>query len=84
MTAPTSTISADSLALLLRTLKLPTFARHAADAAQKAEREAWTFGRYLHHLAELEVEERGLRRVARHQKASDLPLEKTLASLDRA
>ena len=84
MTATTSQISADSLALLLRTLKLPTFARHAAETAQKAEREAWTFGRYLHHLAEMEVEERRQRRIARHQKESELPLEKTLATLHRS
>jgi DNA replication protein DnaC len=52
--------------------------------AQKAEREGWTFGHYLHHLAELEVQERRRRRLERHQKASALPAEKALATLDRA
>lgn len=84
MSAAPSMAPADSLALLLRTLKLPAFARYAAEVAHKAEREGWTFGRYLHHLAELEVEERRRRRIERYQKESDLPGEKTFATLDRA
>jgi DNA replication protein DnaC len=85
MTAPTSTPTpVESLALLLRALKLPTFGRYAEEVAQKAEREAWTFGRYLHHLAELEVAERRRRRIERYQKQSDLPGDKTLAMLNRA
>lgn len=43
------------------------------------ERDGWTLGQFLHHLAELEVEERRQRRVSRNLKQSDLPLEKTLA-----
>ena len=61
MTATTATASRsalDALLVLLRALKLPAFARYAEEVAQKAEREGWTFGQYLHHLAELEVEER--------------------------
>ena len=42
------------------------------------------FGQYLHHLAELEIEERRRRRLERFQRDSDLPAEKTLATLDRA
>ena len=84
MSATPSMTPADSLATLLRTLKLPAFARYAAEVAHKAEREGWTFGRYLHHLAELEVEERRRRRIERYQKESDLPGEKTFATLDRA
>ena len=68
----------------MRALKLPTFARHAEEVGAKAEREGWTFGRYLHHLAELEVEERRRRRIERNLKDSELPGEKTLATLDRA
>ena len=73
-----------SLAILLRALKLPAFTRYGEEIAQKAEREGWTFGQYLHHLAELEVQERGRRRIARYLKNSDLPGEKTLATLDRS
>ena len=70
--------------MLLRSLKLPTVARHATEVAQKAEREGWSFGQYLHHLVELEVEERRRRRIDRFIKDSDLPREKTLATLQRA
>src|SRR5258708_38430192 len=75
---------AQSLAILLRALKLPSFGRYAEEVAQKAEREGWTFGQYLHHLAELEVQERHRRRIERHQKTSELPAEKTLATVNRA
>jgi DNA replication protein DnaC len=74
----------ESLSILMRALKLPTFARHAEEVAQKAEREGWTFGQYLHHLAELEVYERRRRRIERYLKDSDLPHEKTLATLTRS
>ena len=82
--SPSTTSLLQSLALLMRALKLPAFARYAEEIAQKAEREGWTFGRYLHHLAELEIEERRHRRIARFQKDSELPREKTLATLTRA
>ena len=73
-----------SLAMILRSLKLPTVARHAEEIARQAERDGWTFSRYLHHLVELEVHERRRRRIARHLKDSDLPGEKTLATLTRS
>jgi len=84
MTAPTTTTPPVSLALMLRALKLPTVARHTEEVARLAEREGWTFERYVHHLVELEVHERRRRRIERHLKDSDLPRDKTLASLDRA
>ena len=74
----------DALLVLMRALKLPAFARYAEEVAAKATREGWTFGRYLQHLAELEVEERRVRRIDRALRDSDLPGEKTLATLDRA
>jgi DNA replication protein DnaC len=85
MSAPPTTplTPVESLGMLLRALRLPAFARYAVDGAQTAEREGWTYGRYLHHLAELEVEERRQRRIERLQRASNLPSEKTLATLDR-
>jgi DNA replication protein DnaC len=81
---PAAPTLAQSLAILLRALKLPSFGRHAEEVAQKAEREGWTFGQYLHHLAELEVQERLRRRIERYQKSSELPPEKALATLNRA
>jgi DNA replication protein DnaC len=80
----TTTVPIESLAMLLRALKLPSFARYAEEIATKAEREGWSFGRYLHHLAELEVEERKRRRIERYLKDSKLPLDKTLTTLHRA
>jgi DNA replication protein DnaC len=74
----------DSLAIMLRELKLPAFEQHAEEIAQLAEREGWTFMRFLHHLAELELQERRRRRIARHLKQADLPPDKTLATLKAA
>lgn len=74
----------ESLAMLMRALKLPAFAHYGEEIAQKAEREGWTFGQYLHHLAELEIHERRRHRIERYLKASNLPREKTLATLTRS
>lgn len=73
----------DSLAVLLRALKLPTIARHAEEVAAKAEREGWSFVQYVRHLVALEVEERRRRRIERNLRSSGLPTEKTLGTLDR-
>jgi DNA replication protein DnaC len=75
---------AESLALLMRALKLPAFSRYAEEIGERAETEGWTFRRYLHHLAELEIEERRRRRIERNLKDSELPGEKTLATINRA
>jgi DNA replication protein DnaC len=83
MTTTTTVSPAESLSMMLRALKLPAFTRYAEEIAQKAEREGWTFGQYLRHLAELEVHERRSRRIERYLKDSDLPREKTLATLTR-
>lgn len=79
-----ATSPVESLGIMMRSLKLPAFARYAEEIAQKAEREGWTFGRYLHHLAELEIHERRRRRIERFLHDSDLPREKTLATLKRS
>lgn len=80
-TAATSPLAA--LLILLRALKLPTIARHAEEVAQLAERDGWTFVRYLHHLVELEGDERRRRRIERNRRQSELPADKTLATLQR-
>ena len=72
-----------ALAILLRTLKLPTFAAAHTEIAARAEREGWSFGQALLHLCEMEVHERKQRRIERLLKASNLPADKTLATLDR-
>ena len=70
-----------SLDMMLRALRLPTFVASHAEVAAKAEAEAWTFTQYLHHLTEMEMEDRRRRRIERNLKDSGLPPEKTLATL---
>lgn len=66
--------------MLLRDLKLPGFVRAHGEVAAQAEREGWGFERYLHHLAE--IEERRVRRIERLLRASGLPHDKTLSTLE--
>ena len=81
MSAATMVAPEPSLAVLLRALKLPTFARLHEEIANKAEQEGWSFAQYVRHLAILEVEERRRKRIAKNLKRSQLPGEKTLATL---
>lgn len=67
----------------LRKLRLPGFQRDWQDIARTAETKGWTFGQYLQHLVEMELQERDTRRVERAMKASRLPLTKTVETLDR-
>jgi DNA replication protein DnaC len=72
----------EGVGVLLRALKLPGFLGHFQSVAEQAEREGWGFERYLHHLAEVEFDERGRRKIERLLRSSGLPLEKTLATLE--
>ena len=67
---------------LLRSLRLPSFGSGWRDLAVTAETQGWTFGQYLHALAELEMNERRQRRVVRLLKQSGLPSDKTLETLE--
>jgi DNA replication protein DnaC len=75
-------MSADSLVVLLRALKLPSFVAHHRAVAERAEREGWSFLDFLRELAGLEVAERAARRIDRLRSGSGLPGEKTLATLN--
>jgi DNA replication protein DnaC len=75
-------MSEASLGMLLRALKLPGFAAHHEETARNAERDGWTFEAFLHHLVEVEVNERKERKILRLRRDSELPSEKTLATLD--
>jgi DNA replication protein DnaC len=77
------TTSADKLAVLLRTLKLPSFKSQYEELARQGEREGWTFARYLMQLAEAEIEDRQARRIERLLSQSGLPSDKTMATLDQ-
>jgi len=74
----------DDTDVLLRALCLPAFVAHRKDVAGKAEKAGWSFDQFLHHMAEMEVEERKRRKTERMLKASCLPTGKTLATLDPA
>jgi DNA replication protein DnaC len=70
------------LAMMLRTLRLPTFAAMHEQVALRGDREGWTLGQSLRQLCELEIEERRQRKIARLLKSAELPHDKTLATLD--
>ncbi|HPH67059.1 MAG TPA: IS21-like element helper ATPase IstB [Kofleriaceae bacterium] len=71
------------LPALLRVLRLPTVARCADEVAVTAAQQGWSFTEYLRQLVELEIGDRTQRRIERNLLSSDLPGEKTLATLDR-
>ena len=70
------------LSIMLRTLKLPTFAAMHEQVALQGGRDGWTLGQSLRHLCELEIETRRQRKIERLLKAAQLPPDKTLATLD--
>lgn len=76
----TSPIKDSSIEVLLRSLKLPGFVDNHKEVASQAEKEGWTYARYLRTLVEMEAEDRRRRRVERNLKASNLPPFKTLAT----
>lgn len=73
--------SRDTVELLLRELKLPSFVRHHRALAEQAEQGGWGFHDYLLGLAEVEVQERHERKIERLRKASQLPSEKSCGTL---
>ena len=68
---------------LLRELNLTGVGAAYAGAALRAEKEGWGFERFLHHLMEIELEQRRQRRLERVLKAAKLPVGKTLATLNQ-
>jgi DNA replication protein DnaC len=71
-----------SLPIQLRALKLPAFVAYHDEVAQRAEQGGWPFQDYLVELTQLELDERQQRKLERLRRASQLPPEKTLATLD--
>lgn len=70
-----------TVSMLLRLLKLPTFAARFEEEARKAEAQGLTHETFLRTLVEMELAERRARRIERLLKNSELPAEKTLATL---
>jgi DNA replication protein DnaC len=73
----------ETLDMRLRALKLPAFVAHHAEIAEKAEKQGWSFGQFLEHLTDLEFAQRRARKIERLLKQSDLPLEKTLGTIEQ-
>jgi DNA replication protein DnaC len=84
MTAPAvpRPIDVHALPAMLTALRLPSFHRHWATLAERADTEGWPATRFLAALAEIELAERDARRIQRHLHQSQLPGGKTLATLD--
>jgi DNA replication protein DnaC len=74
----------DALTVSLRSLRLPSFVTYHEEIAMRAEKGGWSFGQFLRHLCEVEMQERRQRKIERLSKQSGLPGEKTLGSLDPA
>jgi DNA replication protein DnaC len=68
--------------MLLKSFKVPAFAREYTAVAEQAAREGLTHPAYLLALATLEAQERSARRVARLLEESQLPREKSLSTFD--
>jgi len=67
----------------LHILRMPTAVESVADLLTTASRETWTFEAFLAELLEQEMEGRRQRRLERLQKASHLPVGKTLSSFEQ-
>ncbi len=72
----------DDLSILLRGLKLPSFVNRYSELAERGEREGWSFVEYLRELASHELRDRKDRRIERLLRRSQLPPDKTLATIN--
>ena len=75
-------MSAEGLAVLLRSFRLPTIAAIWQESVVRAERENWGYKRLLQHLCESEEQDRHERKTQRLLRESGLPDGKTLGNLD--
>jgi DNA replication protein DnaC len=77
-------MSADPLALLLRSFKLPTMAARYPEILVSAETNHWGYRKFLTHLCESEAADRKERKRDRLLKESGLPAGKTFGTLDES
>jgi len=75
-------MSADGLALLLRSFKLPTMAARYPEMLAQAEQNHWGYRKFLLDLCEAEGADRKARRRERLLRESGLPAGKTFGTLD--
>jgi DNA replication protein DnaC len=73
-----------SVDMLLRSLNLTTIQQEYAPLSKRAEKENWTYERYLLSLCQIETENRRRRRIERNLKKSNLPDGKTLAAFEQS
>lgn len=73
-----------SVDMLLRSLNLTTIQQEYAPLSKRAEKENWTYERYLLSLCQIETENRSRRRIERNLKKSNLPDGKTLATFEQS
>lgn len=66
-----------------RTLRMPTAVQIVAETVAVAQKENWSLEAFLGEILEQEMEGRRQRRILRLQKASSLPMEKTLSTFDQ-
>src|SRR6187549_413321 len=78
----TSAIDTARVELLLTELRLPAIKQMWQKLAEQADKEGWPAARFLAALAELEIADRGRRRIERHLAEARLPVGKALASGD--
>ncbi len=79
-----NTNTTHELNAVLRQLFLPTVRKSYSDQARMAEKESLSYEKYLLSLMEQEQNNRWNNRISRLLKASKLPLEKDMSSLDRS
>lgn len=75
-------VDTNRLPLLLNELRLPAIARLWPEFSERADKESWPAARFLSALAELEIAERGQRRIRRNLTEARLLPGKTLDNLD--
>src|SRR5271157_567154 len=70
--------------LFLSDLRLPAIKQVWAQLAEQADKEGWPAARFLAALAEMEIADRGRRRIERHLAEARLPVGKSLDAFDFA
>lgn len=73
-----------SIDMLLRSLHLSSIQQEYSSLSKRAEKENWTYERYLLSLCQFETENRSRRRIERNLKKSNLPDGKTLAAFEQS
>ena len=84
MTNNATAIDTARVELLLTELRLPAIKQMWPKLAGQADKEGWPAARFLAALAELEIADRGRRRIERHLAEARLPAGKTLDAFDFA